>query len=79
MTKEQMAKIFGFENSEPSKIREYNEESNVEIVKHGNGRFIVVAYNEGGFKSTAVDLIDLLEWAWINMPDEILKAKEVVK
>jgi len=36
---------------------------------HIESRWIVRAYNEGGFNSTEVDLVDLLTYIKINMPD----------
>ncbi len=53
-------------------IREYAEEENVEVVMHKNGRLVIRAINEGGYNFTAVDLLDLLTWVKVNMP-ELLK------
>jgi hypothetical protein len=51
-------------------VREYYEGFNVEIEKQeGNSRWVVVALNEGGYNSTAVDLIDLINWVSANKPE----------
>lgn len=36
------------------------------------GREVIVAYNEGGFNCTEVDLLDLIDWLKANRP-ELLK------
>lgn len=61
------------ENSEEEEIimegvREYAEEMEVVLAIGKNGRFMVNAYNEGGFDRTCVDLIDLIDWLKINLP-----------
>jgi len=49
------------------KIREYGEGQPVEIVRRagdeedGPGRVEIIAVNEGGYDSTGVDLVDLIE------------------
>jgi hypothetical protein len=52
-------------------IREYAEEESVYIKEIGE-RTVIVAYNEGGYNSTAVDLVDVIEWVKENRP-ELLK------
>lgn len=42
-------------------VREYCEEFGVEL-NDVNGRPVIMAYNEGGYNSTQVDLLDLIEW-----------------
>lgn len=42
-------------------VREYDEEFDV-ILCQKNGRLVIRAYNEGGCSSTAVDLMDVMEW-----------------
>jgi len=32
-------------------------------------RLVVVATNEGGYNDTAIDLVDLLEWVNLHMPE----------
>jgi hypothetical protein len=49
-------------------VREYREEYAVELGKEGD-RFVVVATNEGSNNSTAIDLLDLLEWVRANRPE----------
>lgn len=50
-------------------IREYREERTVHLGVVENGRICVIATNEGGYNSTAVDLLDLLTWLRANRPD----------
>lgn len=54
-------------------VREYNEERGVELWRHENGRLTIVAFNEGGHNSTAVDLYDLI--AYLTEIGEIMKAQ----
>ena len=42
-------------------IKEYNEGLPV-VIEWRNDRWCVVAMNEGGYNSTAVDLGDILDW-----------------
>ena len=49
-------------------VTEYGEGMDVTF-DYENGRPIVVARNEGGYNSTAVDLIELLDWVYKNKPD----------
>jgi len=51
-----------------TKIREYSEKEPVSIELR-DGRICIVALNEGGYNSTAVDLGDILDWVDKNMPD----------
>jgi effector-binding domain-containing protein len=44
-------------------VRAYDNEPNVELWRHSNGRLVIRAYNEGGYNGTEVDLLDLLDWA----------------
>lgn len=41
-------------------VREYDGEDRVELWQEENGKITIVAFNEGGHKSTAIDLGDLL-------------------
>jgi len=51
-------------------VTEYGEGMDVKLkLNYENGRPIVVARNEGGHNTTAVDLIELLDWVYINEPD----------
>jgi hypothetical protein len=45
----------------PTDINEYNEEAIVEVII-ANGRPCIKAYNEGGYNSTIVDLLQVVEW-----------------
>ncbi|MDY6895514.1 MAG: hypothetical protein SVO01_08895 [Thermotogota bacterium] len=64
-------------------VQEYCEEMPVKITKtkglhpskKGKGRLVVKAFNEGGFNSTEVDLLQLIEWVRKNMPDVISESK----
>ena len=49
-------------------VTEYGEGMDVKLV-YEDGRPTIVAYNEGGFNATAVDLIELLDWVYKNEPD----------
>ena len=49
-------------------IREYGEEMAVEIDER-DGRKIVRAYNQAGFDSVAIDLLDVLKFVKKEMPD----------
>lgn len=55
-------------------IREYAEEMPVTIgVEEAEGseqRTVVKALNECGHNCTKTDLLDLLRWASVNMPEE---------
>lgn len=42
-------------------VREYCEEMEVRLLKR-NGRYVIEARNEGGYNSTEVDLLDLIQW-----------------
>ncbi len=39
------------------------------------GRWVVIAWNEGGYNLTQVDLLDLLKWLRAHRPD-LLELKE---
>ena len=49
-------------------VRAYGNEPGVEIESR-DGRLVIVAYAEGGFAATRVDLLDIIEWAKKNMPE----------
>jgi hypothetical protein len=49
-------------------VTEYGEGMDVTF-DYENGRPIIVARNEGGHNTTAVDLIQLLDWVRENKPD----------
>lgn len=58
-------------------VREYAEEFPVELGMQ-NGRVCIVAINEGGCNSVAIDLLDVLRWAGVEGSlDEILARKGV--
>lgn len=46
-------------------IREYGEELDVSIIKE-KGRWVILAFNQAGYDSTSVDLLDVLEWVKNN-------------
>jgi len=64
-------------------VQEYHEEMGVELAKteglanfdkpkeewKGRGRLVILAYNEGGYNSTAVDLMHIFKWIKTNMPE----------
>ena len=62
-----------------TEIREYNDEYGVTIIKQmvpwrqkeedRTERFVVHATNEGGYNSTEVDLLDVIDWVKKNMPE----------
>ena len=52
-------------------VREYNEEFEVKLSPE-NGRLCIIAINEAGFKSTRVDLLDLLDWLHSNLPELLI-------
>lgn len=59
-------------------IREYNEHDEEVEVKYkklhdGSFRWVIEAYNEGGYNSTQVDLLDVIAWVRENRP-ELLSA-----
>lgn len=43
-------------------IRDHYEGAPVEIKRLDNGRYTVVAYNQGGNDATAVDLLDVIKF-----------------
>jgi hypothetical protein len=47
-------------------VREYCEGMDVQLDKTKEGRLIIVAYNEAGFNSTEIDLLDLTDWILKN-------------
>lgn len=49
-------------------VREYGEGMPVALEYHKN-RLTILALNDGGLDSTAVDLLDLLAWLRTNRPD----------
>ena len=63
--------------------REYREGLSVNLVKtdgvyahgvpeaerQGHGRLAIQAFNEGGFKSTQIDLLHLIKWLRNNRPE----------
>jgi TATA-binding protein-associated factor Taf7 len=56
------------DNKQITDIREYGDGL---IVKIGldNDRPVIVAYNEAGYNSTYVDLIDVLDWVREHRPE----------
>lgn len=69
-------------NERETNIREYAEEMKVTIADWqaidndskpiGEKRLVITALNEGGYNGTDVDLIDVVEWVKINMPELLL-------
>lgn len=54
-------------------VTEYAEGFDAQLV-WSHGRLAVQARNEGGFNTTAIDLMELLAWVKANRP-ELLEAK----
>ena len=53
-------------------VREYNEGMLVELdLAENDNRTVIVAYNEAGYNSTEVDLLDVIEWVKNNRPELI--------
>lgn len=52
------------------KIREYDEGHEVEIQQE-NGRWVIIAWNEGHCSRTCVDLEDVMEWVTENKSELI--------
>ena len=51
-------------------VREYNEGMLVELdLAENDNRTVIVAYNEAGYNSTEVDLLDVIEWVKNNRPE----------
>jgi hypothetical protein len=50
-------------------VTEDNEKKGVYLDERTEGQPEVVAYNEGGYNLTRVDLRELLEWLWKNRPE----------
>jgi hypothetical protein len=51
-------------------VTEYSEGMKVGLIKNKN-RYVIQAFNEGGFNDTQVDLFQLLNWLKKNRPDLI--------
>ena len=49
-------------------VREYSEGYEVKLGVE-DGRPVLVAINEGGYNSTAVDLVDVIAWVRANRPE----------
>lgn len=49
-------------------VQEYREEMDV-YLSNEHDRPVIIATNEGGFNSTSVDLLQLLEWLRANKPE----------
>lgn len=51
-------------------VREYAEEYDVKVeTDPETRRWVVTAMNEGGYNSTSVDIIDLINWLKANKPE----------
>ena len=57
-------------------VKEYCEEMNVELIQttglfdgEGRGRWVIMAKNEGGYNSTEVDVLQMIDWLRKNRPD----------
>ena len=62
-------------------VREYGEGMPVRLAqtmglyvakgapRDGAGRIVIVAYNEGGYSCTEVDLLDVIAWVKQNRPE----------
>lgn len=60
-------------------VREYTQGRKVQLAKrfeNGQVHCAIVAYNEGGFAQTQVDLIDVLAWLATNDPDLLPRIME---
>ena len=57
-------------------IREYSDEMEVEVDREENSnRWIVRAYNEGGYNRTEVDILDLVDWLRKNNPELLQESR----
>ena len=62
-----------------SEIREYGEridvvidddaDGNLAYADYVGGRPVLIAYNEGGYNHTTVDILDLVQWIQKNRPE----------
>lgn len=60
-----------------SEVREYAEGYPVEIANHTLlHRWIITAYIDGKYDSTAVDLFDVLRWVKANHPEWLKEIPE---
>jgi hypothetical protein len=50
-------------------VREYIEVEPVKLVYNNAGHLVVQAINEGGYNSTEVDLLQLIQWLKTNRPE----------
>ena len=50
------------------KIKEYCEGYPVNIIQYENGVYVIDATNEGGYKCTHVDLMDVILWIKEHKP-----------
>jgi len=50
-------------------VREYAEEMDVQLVQQDDGRWVIKAKNEAGHNCTLVDVLDLVNWLYMNKPD----------
>jgi len=58
-------------------VQEYCEEMSVKLIQRideledgiGNGRWVIKALNEGGYNSTEVDVLQMIDWLKKNRPD----------
>ena len=51
-------------------IREFSESMEPEVIFDDDyGRWVIVAYNEGGCNLTKVDLLDVIDWVKENKPE----------
>ena len=56
-------------------VTEYSEGYEVELLQtKGNGRWVIMAVNQGGFDSTSVDVINLIAWLRANRPELLTPA-----
>ena len=67
-----------------SGVREYSEGDSVDLdlrqsddKKDGDGRFVIIASNQGGHDCTQVDLLDLLVWIRTYRPEIWKSVNEV--
>ena len=56
-------------------VTEYSEGYEVELLQtKDNGRWVIMALNQGGFDSTSVDVVDLIAWLRANRPELLTPA-----
>lgn len=47
-------------------VKEYSEGLPLQLISGGGGRMVILAFNEGGFNNTQIDVETLLDWLLKN-------------